>query len=158
MPRLLVAPFTAVCWCLLLAPEAVAQARPAPPVPDMAAIRKEPDLQKRYTAALQFASARLDAARKHIEGGDRAAYETDLKEFVEAIEFSDETVRATGKDPSRDSRHFKRVEQRMNEFRRRLASLGQEVSVDDRAPAMDALAKLQERHDHLLQDIMGRRK
>ena len=158
MPRLLAALFAAAWLCLPLAPAWCAQARPTPPVADLATIRKEPDLQKRYTAALHFASARIDAARKHIEAGDRAAYEADLKEFVAAIQFSDETVRASGKDPSRDSRHFKRVELRMNEFRRRLASLEQEVSVEDRAPATQALAKLQELHDHLLQDIMGRRK
>jgi phage shock protein A len=158
MPCLPVALFAAAWLCLPLAPALCAQARPTPPPPDLATIRKEPDLQKRYTAALNFASARIDAARKHIEAGDQAAYEADLKEFVEAIQFSEETVRATGKDPSRDSRHFKRVELRMNEFRRRLASLEQEVSIEDRGPATEALAKLQQRHDHLLQDIMGRRK
>ncbi len=152
MPRLVAALLT---W-MLLAAAAPAQTPGAPA--DLETFRKLPDLQKRYTAALQFASSRIDAARKHVESGEREAFAEDLKQFLAAVEFTDETLRATGKDPSRDSRHFKRAELRMNEFRRRLRSLEAEVGVDDRSPVSDTLRRLTELHDQLLQDIMGRRK
>lgn len=150
MPRLLAA--------ALFAAAAFAQLPPAAVPADLETVRKMPDLQKRYTAALNLASSRIDAARKHIEASEQDAYKADLKEFVDAVQFTDETLRATGKDPSRDSRHFKKAELRMNEFRRRLKSLEDEVGVDDRAPVSEALRRLTELHDQLLQDIMGRRK
>lgn len=124
----------------------------------MEAIRKEPDVVKRYTAALNFASAQIDAARKHISANDHAAFTADLQAFSEAVQFTDDTLRATGRNPSRSPKHFKKAEQRMNEFRRRLTSLENEVGVDDRQPVNDARKKLGELHDSLLQDIMGRRK
>lgn len=142
----------------LFAAALFAQSPAAPAAPDLETIRKQPDLRKRYTAALNLAASRIDAARKHIAAAEHAAFTADLKDFLAAVEFTDETLRATGKDPSRDSRHFKKAELRMNEFRRRLRSLEDEVGVEDRAPVSEALRRLTELHDQLLQDIMGRRK
>ena len=158
MPRpVAAAPFAAAFLSATLLALAPGGQGPIAP-PDLDTIRKQPDLQKRYTAALNFAASRIDAARKSIEAGEREAFVAELKQFLAAVEFTDETLRATGKDPSRDSRHFKKAELRMNEFRRRLRSLESEVGVDERSPVSDTLRRLTELHDQLLQDIMGRRR
>src|SRR5262249_3374769 len=128
------------------------------PASELDAVRAEPMPEKRYWKALEYASSQMDLARKSYGKGDVETYHAALDQVTKAVQLCDETLRATGKNPSKSPKHFKRAELKMREIVRRLQSLEDEVSVDDRAAATKARTRVNEIHDELLFDIMGRRK
>lgn len=125
---------------------------------DLESVRAERDPEKRYRAALDVAWKAVDDARKHVQAGDQEPFTAALDRVLAGVRLCDETLRATGKDPSRNPKHFKRAELRIRDLLRRLRSLHEEAGFENREPVEQTRVKVQQIHDELLLDIMGRRK
>jgi hypothetical protein len=125
---------------------------------DLAAVKAEPNLEKRSDKALENASAQIDAARKAWQESDAKMFRAAVAEVRESAELSYDSLRATGKNPSKRPKYFKRAELKMRELMRRLDGLKQEVDFDNREPVETVKLRIQELHEELLLDIMGRKR
>ena len=124
---------------------------------DLAAIKSEPNLERRSDRALENANAALDSARDTYKSGDFDATRLALEEVRESVDLSSQSLRETGKE-ARRSQAFKRAELRTRELLRRLAGLRESFSVADRALLDKVRDRVAEVHDDLLKSIMGRRR
>jgi len=141
---------------LLIALSAGAE-QPAPPA-DIEAVRAEPRLDRRYWKALEFGAAQIDLARKSYQEGPIEKFQPALDSILQAVQLCDDTLRGTGKNPSKSPKHFKRAELKMREMIRRVQGLEELVAIDDRAAVNKVRTRIQTIHDELLLDIMGRKK
>jgi len=124
---------------------------------DMAALKLEPDLNRRSELALINADEKMDAARQAYQAGDQSAQDAAIKEVAESVTLSYQSLEQTHGAP-RKSRYYKRAELKVSALMRRLSGFRDEVSFDFR-PNVDAVLKqLSDIHDELLGDIMSRKK
>lgn len=124
---------------------------------DIAAVKSEPDLERRSEQALSNADRSIDAARKAYTGGDEKAEQAALEEIRESVEVSYDALEQTHKTP-RNSRHYKNAELKVRALIRRLTSFRDEVSFEGRQ-SVDAVIKgLSDVHDRLLNEIMSKKK
>lgn len=124
---------------------------------DLASIKNIPDLEKRSEAALANADQEVDAARTAYKAGDVKKMQEVLNELRESVTLAADALETAPKQ-ARKSKYYKRAELKTRAILRRLMTLADEVSVDDRKPIDDARQKVQEVHDHLLEDIMSNKK
>jgi hypothetical protein len=125
---------------------------------DLAELKADPNLEKRSDKALQYAAADLDEARDNYNAGKIGEAKSALQQIREAVDFSYESLKETGKDPRKHPKHFKRAEVKLRELLRRLHGLMDQWSVVDRPAFEPVVARVQEVHDELLAGIMGRAK
>jgi hypothetical protein len=124
---------------------------------DLAAVKAEPDLNRRSDMALANAEEKLDAAKEAYRAGNDAAEAAAVQEIGESVELCYESLEQTHGAP-RKSRFYKRAELKTSELMRRLAGFRDEVNFELR-PNVDAvLKKVSDIHDQLLSDIMSRKK
>jgi len=144
---------------LLLAPLlATGQKSSGDPAENLARLQAEPNLEKRAHAALDNAEEALKQARDAYTGGDNAAAESRLEEVGQSVELADNTLKQTGKNPSRSPKHFKYAELRTRGLLRKLDGFRDDMSVADR-PGLDrVIATVQKIHDAWLEGIMGKKK
>ncbi len=137
----------AVCAALLFA--AVARA-------DLAAARAEPNLEKRAEKALDNAQHSLAAAQDaYIQKADLKQSEAALQELAESVQLAYESLMATGKNPSKKPKHFKRAEIKTRELMRRLDDFRAQMSALDRDAIEKTRDAVQKVHDDLLEGIMS---
>jgi hypothetical protein len=128
------------------------------PADDLARLQSEPNLEKRAHAALNNAEEALKQARDAYTSGETSATESRLEEVEQSVELADNTLKQTGKNPSRSPKHFKYAELRTRDLLRKLDGFRDDMSVADR-PALDrVIATVQKIHDALLEGIMGKKK
>jgi hypothetical protein len=138
---------------VLLAP-AGASAQPE----DLEQIESEPNLEKRARAALDNAEDALKEAKHAYSSGDNSGASARLEEVEKSVELADNSLKQTGKNPSRSPKHFKHAELKTRDLLRKLDGLREEMSVADR-PAVDhVVSAVQKIHDALLDGIMGKKK
>src|SRR5262245_36578165 len=99
---------------------------------DLAAVKSEPNLEKRSDRALDNANVALDAARDAYNNGDYDQSQAQLDEVGASVDLAYESLTQTGKDPRRSPKWFKRAELRTRELLRRLEGLRDTVSFADR--------------------------
>lgn len=124
---------------------------------NLAALKSDPNLEKRSDKALQYAALDVDEARDSYNAGKVREAKQALQEVREAVDFSYESLKETGKDPRKHSKYFKRAEVKLRELLRRLHGLSDEWSVVDRPAFEPVVTRLQEVHDELLTGIMGKK-
>lgn len=124
---------------------------------DLAAVKAEPNFEKRSELALEDANRAIDDARAAYQAGDIRKAAADLDEVREAADVSLQALENSGKQPRR-SKYFKNAEIKLRQMLRRLAGFRDEMSVEDRKPIEDATARLQEVHDRLLSEIMSKKR
>jgi hypothetical protein len=124
---------------------------------DLSAIKAEPDLGKRSDLALANADHNIDSARDAYKAGDLNKLRDLMTEVRESVNLAVESLEAS-RQQARRSKYYKRAELKTRALARRLGTLGDEVGVDDRHVVEEARAKVQEVHDHLLEDIMSNKK
>jgi len=124
---------------------------------DISAVKMEPNLERRSDLAIENANQAIDNARAAYLAGDMKKTESDLNEIRESVEVSLDSLDSSGKKP-RNNPHFKRAELRIGKLLRRLSGLRDEMSADDRKPVEEVAARLQEIHDHLLSEIMSKKR
>lgn len=124
---------------------------------DLAAVKAEPDLNKRSELALMNADEKLEAARQAYQAGNDAAEAAAIQEVGDSVALCYESLEQ-GATPPRKSRYYKRAELRVSALMRRLAGFRDDVSFDFR-PKVDAvLKKVSDIHDEMLSDIMSKKK
>ena len=125
---------------------------------DLAAVRNEPNLERRCELALSHADGALKSARQTYEADDLEKTKSALNEVGDAVELARESLVADGKDPRRNPKYFKRAELAVRQLSRRLESLRDLMNAADRALVDSAIRRAGDVHDALIRDIMGKRR
>ncbi len=141
----------------LLTAFALAVSIASPVRADLAAAKAEPNLEKRSRAALENANHALRRA-KEVYATDTEKAAVFIEEAAESVEVSGAALRATGKNPSRNPKHFKHAEITTRDLARKLEHFAQDVDVADREMVLRAKARVQHIQDEMLQGIMGKKK
>lgn len=126
-------------------------------VPDLGAVKSEPNLEKRSERALDNANLALDAARDAYGRGEFEQSKAELEEVGASVDLAYESLQQTGKDPRRNGK-FKQAELRTRELLRRLQGFGQTMSFADRSVLDKVRDRISMVHDDLLDGIMSKRK
>jgi hypothetical protein len=145
---------TARGWQGVVAAIALAGALVAPLRADLKVALAEPNLEKRSKLALDNAEASYQMVRAGYEKGDNAQVAAAAKEIVESIDLAYTSLTATGKDPRKSPKWFKRAEIETRDLLRRLSGFQEQMSFDDRPMLDPAKVKLQQVHDSLLVGLM----
>ncbi|MGA2882176.1 MAG: hypothetical protein ABSG13_24760 [Bryobacteraceae bacterium] len=124
---------------------------------DLAAVKAEPDLNRRSELALMNADEKIDEARKAYQAGDQSTEEADIQEVAESVTLCYQSLEKTRSEP-RKSKYYKRAELKVSALMRRLSGFRDEVSFDFRPNVEAVLKRLSDIHDELLSDIMSRKK
>jgi hypothetical protein len=124
---------------------------------DIAAVKSEPDLEKRSELALADADQQIDDARKAYAAGDEKASTAALEEVALAVDVSYDALEHA-RTEAHKSKYYKRAELKVRAMLRRLTSFRDEVGFDARQPVEAAIKKLSDIHDELIADIMSRKK
>ena len=119
-----------IAWTLLLAPALFGI--------DLAAVKAEPNLEKRSEKALVYAGEILTAMRGELDRNDLEKIKDQLSEFEDAVDLSVDSLKATGKNARKNPKYFKRAESRLRELLRRLETFRRDMSLDDR-PVLDGV-------------------
>jgi len=124
---------------------------------DLAAVKAEPDLNRRSEMALANADEKLEAAHQAYMAGNDAAEAADIQEVGDSVALCYQSLEQTHGAP-RKSRYYKRAELKVSDLMRRLSGFRDEVNYDFR-PKVDAVLKqISDIHDQLLSDIMSKKK
>lgn len=124
---------------------------------DLAAVKSEPNPEKRSDLAVKNAADALENARTAYQAGDINKTNAELNEVRDSINLALDSLESSGKQP-RKSKYYKRAEIRVRELLRRMSGFRDEMSVEDRKPLDDVAARVQEVHDRLLSEIMSKGK
>jgi hypothetical protein len=126
-------------------------------VGEIAAVKSEPDLERRSELALANADKAIDAAKQAYTAGDNQAEQQALGEVRESVDVSYDALEHTNKAP-RKSKYYKNAELKLGALLRRLNSLRDQMGFESR-DAVDAVIKRVEAvHDDLLGAIMSKKK
>lgn len=121
---------------------------------DLAAVKTEPNLEKRSRLALDNAEQALKSARAAYNKGETPQVETGLTEVRESVELAEASLKETGKNPRKSPKWFKRAEIQTRDLLRKLDSFDQEMGVADRPMLVPVKTKVQQVHDDLLLGVM----
>ncbi len=126
---------------------------------DLASVRAEPNLEKRSAKALDNARDALETAHKaYNDQGDLTRTNAALNEIGDSVELAYESLVATGKNPRKRPKYFKRAEIKTRELMRRLDDFRAQMGAEERDVIDQVRHRLQKVHDSLLEGIMGRGK
>jgi hypothetical protein len=125
---------------------------------DLKSALAEPNLEKRSGLALANASAAYQNARTAYEKGDSEQVAAALTEIQESVNLADTSLKATGKDPRKSPKWFKRAEIETRSLLRKLDSFQQAMNFSDRAPLESVRSTVQQVHDDLLRGLLEGRK
>jgi hypothetical protein len=124
---------------------------------DIAAVKAEPNLERRSQLAIDEAESSLAAAKESYAEGDLNAFRQQVGEVGEFAELSYTSLEKTGKRARRSPKWFKRAEQRLLVLIRKVDSLEKDVSVQDRELVSAIKKRVSDVHDSLLHDIMTKK-
>jgi hypothetical protein len=122
---------------------------------DLAAIKLEPNLERRSELALGNASAAMDVARD--AASDEANLKPALQEIRDSVDLAYQSLIDSGKSARRNPKFFKKAELKTRELMRRLEGLAQAVDADDRVFVESVRERVSKVHDDLIQDIMQKK-
>ena len=122
---------------------------------DLAAIKLEPNLERRSDLALGNAAAAMDTARD--AAGDDAKLKPALREVRDSVDLAYQSLVDSGKSARRNPKFFKKAELKIRELMRRLEGLAQAVDADDRVFVESVRDRVSKVHDDLIQDIMQKK-
>src|ERR1700689_3660891 len=90
---------------------------------DLAAIKLEPNLERRSERAIENASAAMDSAREAASAGDIAKIKAALEELEDSVDLAYQSLVDSGKSARRNPKFFKKAELKTRELMRRLEGL-----------------------------------
>ena len=118
----------------------------------------ERNLEKRAGLALENAVAAYKSARTAYEKGEREELAAAVAEVEESVKLAHTSLTATGKDPRKSPKWFKKAEIHTRDLLRRLESFQQQMSFDDRHLLDKVKVTVQQIHDELLVGLMQGKK
>jgi hypothetical protein len=124
---------------------------------DIAAVKSEPDLERRSELALASADKEMDAARQGYNAGDEKAEQQALGEVRELVDVSYDALEHSNRAP-RKSKYYKNAELKLNALLRRLNSFRDQVNVESRAAVEAVIKRVSDVHDEVLAAIMSKQK
>ena len=124
---------------------------------DIAAVKSEPDLERRSELALANADKQMDAAKQAYNGGDEKAEQQALMELRELVDVSYDALEHTNRAP-RNSKYYKNAELKLTALLRRLHSFRDQVSFESREAVDAVIKRVSDVHDELLAAIMSKKK
>ena len=124
---------------------------------DLAAIKAEPDLNKRAELAMANADESIDAARNAWQAGREEQARAAVGDIQTSAQLAYDSLKQTHK-AARNNKYYKRVELNMRELLRRLDGLHTDAPYDDRGSVEQVQKSVQDLHDQILTDIMSKRK
>ncbi len=125
---------------------------------DLAAVRNELNPERRSELALTQADTAITAAREAYSDDDLEKTKQALEEVSESTSLAYEALTASGKDPRRNPKHFKRAELSIRRMLRRLEGLRDVMNAGDRALVDSVQQRANEVHDALIRGIMGKKR
>lgn len=125
---------------------------------DLAAVKAEPNPERRANLAIDNANQAIDRAKQHYAKGKFAEAQAAVAEVRESIELCHESLRTAGRDPAKDRKQFKKVELRTNSLIRRLKDYRVETSVEDHPVIDKVITELESINDELLEGLFSRKK
>src|SRR5690349_1043998 len=120
---------------------------------DVAAIKAEPNPEKRSDLALAHAEQEIATAKKAYEANEMAAFRTSIEEVAHLAELSVESLDSTGKRARKSPKFFKRAEQKLLVLIRRVDSLEKDVGLEDRETVSSVRKRLASVQERILNDI-----
>lgn len=126
-------------------------------ISDLAAVKLEPNLERRSEKALENANADMDLARDASIAGDAAKIKADLDDLRESVDLAYQSLVDAGKNPRRSPKYFKRAELKTRELIRRLGDMAQAVDPDQRPFVENVRSGVSNVHDELIRDIMKKK-
>lgn len=130
----------------------------APALADLSAARAEPNLERRSRKALDNADEALRLAKEAYSRGDIQRTNAALEELRDSVLLAHESLRQTGKNPSRSPKHFKYAEIKTRGFVRQLEDFRLTMSWEDRDALDQVRTAIEKVHQELLLGIMGGKK
>jgi hypothetical protein len=124
---------------------------------DLAAIKLEPNLERRSERALDNASAAMDVARDASSAGESEKVKAAVEELRDSVDLAYQSLVDSGKSARRSPKFFKRAELKTRELMRRLEGLAQAVDAEDRVFVVSVRDRVSQVHDNLIQDIMQKK-
>src|ERR1700722_2701651 len=124
---------------------------------DLAAIKLEPNLERRSERALDNASAAMDVARDASSAGESEKVKAAVEELRDSVDLAYQSLVDSGKSARRSPKFFKRAELKTRELMRRLEGLAQAVDAEDRVFVVSVRDQVSQVHDNLIQDIMQKK-
>ena len=124
---------------------------------DLAAIKMEPNLERRSERAMDNAAAAMDAARDASSAGEAGKAKAALEEVRDSVALAYQSLVESGKSARRSPKFFKRAELKTRELMRRLEGLAQAVDSEDRAFVETVRDEVSKVHDDLIQDLMQKK-
>ncbi|HVO96681.1 MAG TPA: hypothetical protein VMT15_01375 [Bryobacteraceae bacterium] len=124
---------------------------------DLAAIRQEPNPERRSERATDNAMAAMESAREASTAGNFEKMKMSLNELRESVDLAYESLEGSGKDARKSPKFFKRAELKTRELVRRLEGLAQSVDPDQRVLVESVRDSVSKVHDELIQDIMHKK-
>ena len=121
-------------------------------------IEREPNRLRRAKLALDHAGSCIDRAARAYSMGDLQQGEALLLEVQTAVEFAKESLDATGKNPSRKPKHFKRAEIATRKLMGRLDDLEVKLGFDERDTLQAVRSRVSEINVEILMGIMAKKK
>ena len=125
---------------------------------DLESVRNEPNLERRAELALENANQAIDRAKHFAAGSEFDKLHLAVVEVQDSVELCHESLAATGKDPRKNTKQFKKVEMRIHQLTRRLRGFAGEVSVEDKPVIEKAANRLDEINDEIITGIFTKRK
>jgi hypothetical protein len=124
---------------------------------DLAAIKLEPNLERRSERALENASAAMDLAREVAGANDTEKLKPALEDVRDSVDLAYQSLLDAGKSARRNPKFFKRAELKTRELMRRLEGLAQAVDAEDRTLVVSVRDRVSKVHDDLIKDIMQKK-
>lgn len=121
---------------------------------DLAAIRQEPNPERRSERATDNAMAAMNEARDASIAGDFAKMKAELEELRESVDLVHQSLEESGKRGHRNPKYYKRAELKTRELMRRLDGLEQAVDLDQQSIVKSVRESVSKVHDDLIQEIM----
>jgi hypothetical protein len=125
---------------------------------DLNRVLAEPNLEKRSGLAIENAMAAYKNARTAYETGDNEKVVASLTEVEESVTLAHKSLNATGKDPRKSPKWFKKAEIETRDLLRKLESFQHQMGFEDRPLVDKAKAAITQVHDDLLVGLMQGKK
>jgi hypothetical protein len=121
---------------------------------DLGSIRNEPNPDRRSDLAIDNANTALDQAKEAAIAGNGDKLQALLDEIGDSVDLAYESLAG---EAHRNTKAFKKAEQRTHLLLRRLDSFRELADVDDRAKVEKIHERVSIAHDNLLNGIMKKK-
>ena len=119
---------------------------------DLAEIKAEPSADKRAVKALDYAGRSLQSMRENLNGTEKL--KASIAEFDDCMKLMMDSFAASGKNPAKNPKDFKKAELRLREYMRKLKTLEHDLNFDERPMIKPIIEHVEKIQDYLVEGLM----